>query len=79
MVSNHPLHQRFTSIHQQAQQTFLQYLDDYSVVDNEQKLFLQLANCRDALPRDAAGDLGMLPGATYAEAVDLLSCHWQLT
>jgi hypothetical protein len=76
MVRNNPLHQRFTNVHQQA---FLQYLGDFSFVNNEQELFLQLANCHDALPYDAARDLGLLPGATYADAVKLLSHRWQLS
>lgn len=80
MISN-PRHPRFTDsivrIHMH-QRTFLQYLDDFSVVDDEQKLFQQLADCHDVVPWDAARDLGLPPGATYTDAVDLLRSDWQL-
>jgi hypothetical protein len=75
MVRNHSFFPRFNHF---QQETFLRYLDDFNVVDDEQELFRQLENYHDVLPWNVAYDLELPPGATYAAAVALLRSAWQL-
>lgn len=78
MVMNNSLEPPFGDF-RCLKQTFLSYLRDFSVVENDQELLLQLGSCPDSLPDEAAQELGLPPGSTYAEAVDLLTCRWKPT
>lgn len=62
-----------------AKETLHDWLNSFDAVTNEEKVFDELANCRDNFPSGCCKELGLPEGSNYADAVKLLRSVWNVT